>query len=803
MKLKFHCFVAALLCISSVVLSQDYNNPQWNIPSSVVFASGEYVNLPYEPYIHPVTEPKVIHTPQGDLLVFPNIRVLPNTNQQTELYLAIARNNPTFMFGSSNRTSGANINSGSYITTNGGTTWFGQDFINNGNTNNQRGDPGPAIGKDSRVIFTHLSSNTNFGGVTGMAAEYSTDFGQTFSASVQVHLSGSDDKNLACGDDVPTSPFYGNFYMAYCNLSGATSTLVSRTTDGGVTWQPAVSWAPSAGLGAQGHDIVTRPNGDVVTVYALRSNSSPFTEMALGVGRSTDGGVTFTPIQPAYSTFGTRSTSFNGWGIRTNGFPRVACDKSGGVRNGWLYVVMSEYNLAPAGSDADIVLHRSTDGGLTWSAGVRVNQDALNNGAKQFFPCVAVDENGGVNVAYYDNRAFPPVGDSCSVYISRSTDGGSTFVDAEVADHHFRPKPTPGLGGGYMGDYIGIAAGNGKVWAFWMDDKAGPFQAWAGYLQTSAPPPPATNRHIILPTPAVNTNYISIPHQTSMLGFSNMTIEAWVKYSSLTNGSIILNKGGASYDYQLGVYPNGGLFFRLQNFIATATSGALTTGVWTHVAASYDGSNARFYKNGALVSTIPLVAVAGSSAGEMRIGRGGNDPGQGNIEELRLWTVTRTQPQIDSNKCRKWRNDLTSSTGIKAIWHFDSTYTDSVSNYNGTPQGSVVFDTVSFPIPGANCNLVGIQTIGTSIPENYSLEQNYPNPFNPQTNIRFSIPKGEFVEITIFDITGKEIAVVLREPLEAGYYNADFNAVNLASGIYFYKITAGEYSNVKKMVLIK
>ena len=70
-------------------------------------------------------------------------------------------------------------------------------------------------------------------------------------------------------------------------------------------------------------------------------------------------------------------------------------------------------------------------------------------------------------------------------------------------------------------------------------------------------------------------------------------------------------------------------------------------------------------------------------------------------------------------------------------------------------------------------------------------------------NIRFSIPKGEFVEITIFDITGREIAVVLSEPLEAGFYNVDFNAVNLASGIYFYKITAGDYSNVKKMVLIK
>src|SRR3990172_2056281 len=758
--MKIYVFLTALLCISSIAVSQDNNDSRWNNPSSVVMAYGDYVPLPFQPYENPVTQPWTVSTAQGNFLVFPNIRVLPTSNQQAEVPLVISRNTPTFMFGSSNRTSGSNINSGSYITTDGGATWFGQDFINNGNTNNQRGDPGPAIGKDNRLIFTHLSSNTNFGGVTGMAAEYSTNFGMNFSPSFQVHLGSFDDKNLACGDDVPTSPYYGNFYMAFCNYSAGTS-YVARTTDGGVTWQAPVSWAPSGGL-AQGDDIVTRPNGDVITCYALRSG---LPEVGVGIGRSTDGGVSFTPIQPAYAVSGTRSTSFNGWGIRTNGFPRIACDKSGGARNGWLYVVTDEWNFAPAGTDADVVLHRSTDGGLTWSAGVRVNQDALNNGKVQFFPCVCVDENGGVNVAYYDNRNFPSFGDSCSVYISRSTDGGTTWVDAEVADHHFRPKPTPGLGGGYMGDYIGVAAGNGKVWALWTDDKlaGGTFQAIAGYLQTSAPPPPASNRHMVLPTPTSNANYVSIPYQSGMVGFNNMTIEAWVKYNSLTGGGAILNKGTSNYDYMLGIYPNGAIFFRIRGLIVTGSS--VTAGVWTHVAVTYDGANVRFYKNGALVATSPLVGLPGSSSAEMRIGRGGSEGASGNMEELRLWSVARTQPQIDSNKCRKWRNNLTSSTGLKAIWHFDSTFTDSVSGFNGTKQGTVTFDTVSFPIPGANCNLVGIQTIGNSIPENYGLEQNYPNPFNPVTNIKFSIPKGEFVEITIFDITGRETAVVLSEPM--------------------------------------
>ena len=97
-------------------------------------------------------------------------------------------------------------------------------------------------------------------------------------------------------------------------------------------------------------------------------------------------------------------------------FQELDVDKSGGARNGWIYIVSSDQNFAPAGSDADVIMHRSSDGGATWSSGIRVNQDALNNGKVQFFPVVNVDEAGGVNVVYYDNRNFPSVGDSCQVY---------------------------------------------------------------------------------------------------------------------------------------------------------------------------------------------------------------------------------------------------------------------------------------------------------------------------------------------------------------------------------------------------
>ena len=109
-----------------------------------------------------------------------------------------------------------------------------------------------------------------------------------------------------------------------------------------------------------------------------------------------------------------------------------------------------------------------------------------------------------------------------------------------------------------------------------------------------------------------------------------------------------------------------------------------------------------------------------------------------------------------------------------------------------------------------NSPVIGIQNISGEVPERFSLGQNYPNPFNPVTNVRIQMPKGGFVKLTVFDITGKEIAILVNEELNAGTYNVDFDGSNLASGTYFYKLVVGENTNngavftdVKKMILIK
>lgn len=99
--------------------------------------------------------------------------------------------------------------------------------------------------------------------------------------------------------------------------------------------------------------------------------------------------------------------------------------------------------------------------------------------------------------------------------------------------------------------------------------------------------------------------------------------------------------------------------------------------------------------------------------------------------------------------------------------------------------------------------LIGIQQISTEIPNNYSLSQNFPNPFNPATNIKFQIPKSSSVKLIVYDIVGREVATLVSERLRAGAYQADWNASNYPSGVYFYKLITDEYSETKKMVLIK
>jgi len=85
----------------------------------------------------------------------------------------------------------------------------------------------------------------------------------------------------------------------------------------------------------------------------------------------------------------------------------------------------------------------------------------------------------------------------------------------------------------------------------------------------------------------------------------------------------------------------------------------------------------------------------------------------------------------------------------------------------------------------------------------YTLKQNYPNPFNPTTTIEYSVPKESFITIKVFNLTGKEITTLVNGEKPAGNYSLIFKAISLPSGIYFYKMIAGNFVSIKKFILIK
>lgn len=98
---------------------------------------------------------------------------------------------------------------------------------------------------------------------------------------------------------------------------------------------------------------------------------------------------------------------------------------------------------------------------------------------------------------------------------------------------------------------------------------------------------------------------------------------------------------------------------------------------------------------------------------------------------------------------------------------------------------------------------VGIPTVNGNVPAAYDLKQNYPNPFNPVTSIDYDLPRNEFVRLVVYNAIGQEVAVLVNNNVDAGSHKISFDASNLPSGIYIYKITAGDFTMTRKMSLVK
>lgn len=155
--------------------------------------------------------------------------------------------------------------------------------------------------------------------------------------------------------------------------------------------------------------------------------------------------------------------------------------------------------------------------------------------------------------------------------------------------------------------------------------------------------------------------------------------------------------------------------------------------------------------------------------------------------------------EVEGGSGGKGQNSLTLEFGLGTEIVIDSVI---VRWTSGLVQGfaNVAPNTIYTVIEGQPLN---IKNISSEIPDRFILEQNYPNPFNSVTSIKFKVESQRFVKINVFDINGREIDLLVNGFLQPGSYQVNYDAGKLPSGVYFYKLSAGNFSDVKKMILIK
>lgn len=410
-----------------------------------------------------------------------NARIFPSTVTQTEPVVAVHPENPDILF-----VSAVTINTGNgfksegvYASTNGGVTWFGSDSCKGASIANHGGDPAVMIHPSGRFILAHIGSV-----FPGWYSHYSTDLGITWSSAYTIASQVTEDKGGGSMDETSTSPYYGRGYLAWVSLTQPYPVLFSYTTNAGTSWSAPAQINPNPPNRCSGGTVAVGRTGNVYVTWAGVSSVSPFAEDLAGFAVSTNGGVSWIATQNAFDMNGIAGTLPSKSNIKVNGLPQIDVDKSGGPRDGWLYIVTAQQGLAPAGTDPDVILHRSTNNGLSWSPGIRVNQDPINNGKTQYFPAMTIDQTGGVNIIYYDDRNT--AADSSEIMLARSTDGGTTWTERVLSDHRFKPKPVIGGSSNYQGDHISLLAIGTKLHAFWMDDYSGTYQVWTASIDITS-----------------------------------------------------------------------------------------------------------------------------------------------------------------------------------------------------------------------------------------------------------------------------------------------------------------------------
>jgi len=501
------------------------------------------------------------YTPEYSSSVFVNYNISRDSSPQNETSIKISRTDPNRVVAAwrdfRKGVSPANRKVGYSYSTDAGQTWSASLLLDStllpgGLIRNS--DPAVAVdGLGNFYIAVIALTNTNGNGTLGVYK--STDGGATFPMAFIASQTGSEDKEYITCDLNPSSPRYNTLYMSWTTFSNDIANLLTKSTNGGVNWTTGVQFNEPENVG-QGSDVAVSSNGDINICWL----TGDFTNDIIAFDKSTDGG----------QTFGTDVMISQGITpdipITTSGvtFPSIATDISGGVNDGNLYVTWCDAR----NGDPDVFLSRSTNRGVNWSAPLRINDDVSGNGKLQCWPWIEVNDSGNIAIVYYDSRnsASPTIIDA---YLAHSTDGGLSFDNFRLSTQNF-PTNQPNSAVRF-GDYIGIDYYRNNIIPVWCDERSGGFNTEA-YTAIVATPVTISNLTSIMPEGfELKQNYPNPFNPTTKLGFgiSNagfVTLKIYnalgIEVETLVNEN--LNPGRYEVEFTGSGHNSGVYFYKLQ-----------------------------------------------------------------------------------------------------------------------------------------------------------------------------------------------------------------------------------------------
>jgi hypothetical protein len=420
---------------------------------------------------------------------------------------------------------------------------------------------------------------------------------------------------------------------------------------------------------------------------------------------------------------------------------------------------------------SEIYYKRSTDAGVSWGADTRLT----NNTGWSYSPSVAVS-GSVVHVVWCDERVMPG-----KIYYKRSTDAGVSWeTDTCLTNNTPSDEPSVAVSGSVVHvvwwDYRN---GNREIY-FKRSINAG--VSWGAEIRLTN-----TSTESAYPSVAASGSVVHVvwteflPSYTYFEIYYKRSTDAGVTWGADTR--LTTNSSYNSYSSSVAVSGlvvnvvwNGNLYSnRDEIYYKRSTNGGVNWGADIRLTNDTSGQY------------VPSVAVSGSVVHLVWLdGRNGNyeiyykRSTDGGIS----WG---TDTRLTNNSAESWYPSVAvSGSVVHVVWQ-DKRDGNWEIYYKRNPTG----------------NTIGIKNISSEIPSSYSLQQNYPNPFNNTSNLKFQIVNTGDVKLVVYDIMGREVQTLVNEQLSPGTYEVTFDASMLPSGIYFYRLTSGDFSETRKMILIK